>query len=149
MPSPTTTRAAVQPGHLDDELRIAIMRLARRLRLQRGVSDITDGQLSVLFALAKFGAQTLGSLSELERVTPPSMSRTVGALEGDSLVTRSASPDDGRKVLIEITPTGLAIVQETKQRRAAWFSTALGALTEEQRQALDAAAPVLRELADS
>jgi DNA-binding MarR family transcriptional regulator len=77
------------------------------------------------------------------------MSRTVGALEGDALVTRSASPDDGRKVLIEITSTGLAIVQETKQRRAAWFSTALGALTEEQRQALDAAAPVLRELADS
>lgn len=145
--APATTAAPA--GHLDDELRIAIVRLARRLRLQRGITEVTDGQLSVLFGLAKFGPQTLGSLSELERVTPPSMSRTVGALEGDGLVSRTASPDDGRKVLIEITPEGLKIVQETKQRRAAWFSTALGALTEEQRQALDAAAPVLRELADS
>ena len=135
--------------HLDDELRIGVMRLARRMRLERGGSDVTDGQLSALFVLAKYGAQSLGSLSEFERVTPPSMSRTVGALEGDGLVTRTASADDRRKVLIEITPAGLAIVQETKRRRAAWFSTVLAALTDQQRDALDAAAPILRELADS
>ena len=125
------------------------MRLARRMRLERGGSDVTDGQLSALFVLAKHGPQTLGSLSDFERVTPPSMSRTVGALEGDGLVTRTASADDRRKVLIEITPAGLAIVQETKRRRAAWFSTVLAALTDEQRSALDAAASILRELADS
>jgi DNA-binding MarR family transcriptional regulator len=141
--------AASSTPHLDDDLRIAVMRLARRMRLERGGSDVTDGQLSALFVLAKYGAQSLGSLSEFERVTPPSMSRTVGALEGDGLVTRTASADDRRKVLIEITPAGLAIVQETKRRRAAWFSTVLAALTDEQRDALDAAAPILRELADS
>ena len=141
--------AASSTPHLDDELRIGVMRLARRMRLERGGSDVTDGQLSALFVLAKYGAQSLGSLSEFERVTPPSMSRTVGALEGDGLVTRTASADDRRKVLIEITPTGLAIVQETKRRRAAWFSTVLAALTDQQRDALDAAAPILRELADS
>ena len=135
--------------HLDDDLRIGVMRLARRMRLERGGSDVTDGQLSALFVLVKYGPQTLGSLSDFERVTPPSMSRTVGALEGDGLVTRTASADDRRKVLIEITPAGLAIVQETKRRRAAWFSTALAALTDEQRDALDVATPILRELADS
>jgi DNA-binding MarR family transcriptional regulator len=137
------------PAHSDDDLRIAVMRLARRMRLERGGSDVTDGQLSALFVLAKYGPQSLGSLSDYERVTPPSMSRTVGALEGDGLVTRTASPDDGRKVLIEITDAGRALVQETKRRRAAWFSTALRALSEEQRAALDAASPILRELADS
>jgi DNA-binding MarR family transcriptional regulator len=141
--------AASSTPHLDDELRIGVMRLARRMRLERGGSDVTDGQLSALFVLAKYGAQSLGSLSDFERVTPPSMSRTVGALEGDGLVTRTASADDRRKVLIEITPAGLAIVQETKRRRAAWFSTVLAALSDEQRDALDAAAPILRELADS
>ena len=140
---------ASTPQHLDDELRIAVMRLARRMRLERGGSDVTDGQLSALFVLAKYGAQSLGSLSEFERVSPPSMSRTVGGLEGDGLVTRTASADDRRKVLIEITPAGLAIVQETKRRRVAWFSTALAALTDDQRSALDVAAPILRELADS
>jgi DNA-binding MarR family transcriptional regulator len=140
---------ASTPQHLDDDLRIAVMRLARRMRLERGGSDVTDGQLSALFVLAKHGPQTLGSLSDFERVTPPSMSRTVGALEGDGLVTRTASADDRRKVLIEITPSGLAIVQESKRRRAAWFSTVLAALSDDQRDALDAAAPILRELADS
>jgi DNA-binding MarR family transcriptional regulator len=135
--------------HLDDELRIAVMRLARRMRLERGGSDVTDGQLSALFVLAKYGPQSLGSLSEHERVTPPSMSRTVGALEGDGLVTRIPSPDDGRRVLIELTDAGLGIVRETQRRRAAWFSTALAALSEDQRAALDAASPILRELADS
>src|SRR3954468_1109296 len=133
----------------DDDLRIAVMRLARRMRLERGGSDVTDGQLSALFVLAKYGPQSLGSLSDYERVTPPSMSRTVGALEGDGLVTRTASPDDGRKVLIEITDAGLALVQETKRRRAAWFSTVLAGLTKQQRAALDVASPILRELADS
>jgi DNA-binding MarR family transcriptional regulator len=135
--------------HLDDALRIAVMRLSRRMRLERGGSDVTDGQLSALFVLVLYGAQTLGGLSELERVTPPSMSRTVGALESDGLVTRTTSPDDGRKVLIEVTPAGRAIVRETKRRRAAWFSTVLAALSDDQRSALDAAAPILRRLADS
>jgi DNA-binding MarR family transcriptional regulator len=141
--------AASTKHHLDDDLRIALMRLARRMRLERGGTAVTDGQLSVLFVLVKSGPQTLGSLSDFERVTPPSMSRTVGGLEGDGLVTRTASADDRRKVLIEITPAGLAIVQETRRRRAAWFSTALAALTDEQRVVLDAAAPILAELADS
>ena len=142
-------RASSTVTHLDDDLRIAVMRISRRMRLERGGSDVTDGQLSALFVLVKHGSQTLGSLSDFERVTPPSMSRTVGSLEGDGLVTRTATAEDRRKVLIEITPAGLAIVQETQLRRAAWFSTALAALSDEQRDALDVAAPILRELADS
>ena len=135
--------------HLNDDLRIAVMRLARRMRLKRGDADITDNQLSVLFVLHNKGPQTLRSLSDIEKVTPPSMSRTVGALEGDGHVTRTASPDDGRKVLIELTDAGEAVVLEASRRRAEWFSTALGSLTDRQRSVLDAATPILRELADS
>ena len=134
---------------LDDDLRIALMRLVRRMRLERADGDISDGQLSVLFVLWKEGAQTLGSLSEHERVSPPSMNRTVNALAEAGLVTRGSSPDDGRKVLIEATDAGLEIARETKRRRAAWFAQRLDALPREQRDALAAAAPILRELADS
>ena len=102
---------------LDDELRIAIMRLARRMRLERADEDVTDGQLSVLFVLTKHGAQTLGALSEHERVTPPSMNRTVNALENNGLIVRESSPDDGRKVLITLTDRARALVVETQRRR--------------------------------
>ena len=134
---------------LNDDLRLALMRLVRRMRLERADDDISDGQLSVLFVLWKEGAQTLGSLSEHERVSPPSMNRTVNALVEADLATRSSSPDDGRKVLIEATDAGLEIAKETKRRRAAWFAQRLDALPRGQRDALTAAAPILRELADS
>ena len=134
---------------LDDDLRIALMRLVRRMRLERADDDVSDGQLSVLFVLWKEGAQTLGSLSEHERVSPPSMNRTVNALVESGLVTRRTSPDDGRKVVIEATDAGLEISRETRRRRAAWFAQRLDCLPDDQRATLAAAAPILRELADS
>jgi DNA-binding MarR family transcriptional regulator len=134
---------------LEDDLRIAIMRLSRRMRAERAGEDVTDGQLSVLFVLWKDGAQTLGSLAEHERVTPPSMNRTVNALVDAGLVTRDSSPDDGRKVLIQSTEAGLEIARETKRRRVAWFARQLATLPPDQRAIIDAATPILRELADS
>ncbi len=133
----------------DDDLRVAILRLSRRMRAERAGEDVTDGQLSVLFVLWKEGAQTLGSLAEHERVTPPSMNRTVNALVDAGLVTRDSSPDDGRKVLIQSTEAGLEIARETKRRRVAWFARQLDTLTPDQRASIDAATPILRELADS
>ena len=132
----------------EDDLRIAILRLSRRMRLERAGEDVTDGQLSVLFVLWKEGPQTLGSLAEHDRVTPPSMNRTVNALEAAGYVTRADSPDDGRKVLLDVTEAGTAIIKETRRRRDLWFSRRLAELDPAQRAALDAAAPVLRELAD-
>jgi DNA-binding MarR family transcriptional regulator len=133
----------------DDDLRVAILRLSRRMRLERAGEDVPDGQLSVLFVLWREGPQTLGSLADLERVTPPSMNRTVNALVEAGLVLRDSSPDDGRKVLIRPTDAGLEIAQETKRRRVAWFARQLATLSPAQRAALDAATPILRELADS
>ena len=134
---------------IDDDLRIAILRLSRRMRAERAGEDVTDGQLSVLFVLWKDGPQTLGSLADHERVTPPSMNRTVNALVDAGLVTRDSSPDDGRKVLIQSTDAGLEIARETKRRRVAWFARQLDTLTPAQRAIIDAATPILRELADS
>ncbi len=134
---------------MDDELRIAIMRLSRRMRLERVDGDVTDGQLSVLFVLHKHGPQTLGALSEFDRVSAPSMNRTVNRLEEYGFVVRESAPDDGRKVLIALTRPGREVVTETKRRRAAWFSRRLAELTPDERTLLEAAAPVLERLADS
>jgi DNA-binding MarR family transcriptional regulator len=134
---------------LDDDLRIAILRLSRRMRLERANVDVTDGQLSVLLALWTEGPQSLSSLSEHERVTPPSMNRTVNGLVHAGLVTRTVAPDDGRKVLIQPTDAGVNVASETRRHRIAWFATRLAALDPAERAALDAAAPILRTLADS
>jgi DNA-binding MarR family transcriptional regulator len=132
------------------ELRVTVLRLARRVRSERSTDDdVTDGQRSVLFLLYSDGAQTLRSLSDHERVTPPSMNRTVNALESAGLVSKETSETDARKVTIDLTPTGRKIVDETKRRRDAWFSARLAKLTPHQLQILDEAGPILRGLADS
>ena len=133
---------------LDTELRITIQRLARRLRSERAGDDISDGQFSVLCVLRKEGPLTLKALSEHERVTAPSMNRTVNALVTAGYLTRTPSVDDGRKVQLDLTDEGTAIIKETRRRRDLWFSRRLAELDPAQRAALDAAAPVLRELAD-
>jgi DNA-binding MarR family transcriptional regulator len=77
------------------------------------------------------------------------MNRTVNSLVEAGLVTRSSSPDDGRKVLIEATDAGIQAAQETKRRRRAWFARQLDGLEPNDRATLDAAAPIFRRLADS
>jgi len=52
-------------------------------------------------------------------------------------------------VLIQATEAGLEIARETKRRRVAWFARQLATLRPDQRAIIDAAAPILRELADS
>jgi DNA-binding MarR family transcriptional regulator len=131
------------------ELRLAIMRLARRLRAQKADDTISDSQMSVLAKLHHEGAHTIGQLSEGEKVTPPSMNRTVNSLETAGYVARGAAPDDGRKVVVTITAAGTEFVQQTQSRRDAWFVSRLEQLTPDQRTTLDAAASVIRELADS
>jgi DNA-binding MarR family transcriptional regulator len=137
-------------GHNDDqEIRLAIQRLARRIRSMQSDESVTEGQRSVLFTLANDGVQTLGSLSEHERVTPPSMNRTVNALVATGLVTRVAAEDDGRKVSIDLSATGRTFIQETRRKRDAWFTQQLAALTPAQREIVDQSATILREIADS
>ena len=134
---------------LPQDLRLIIQRLSRRVRFERTEDEITDGQRSVLFHLFSDGTQTLGELSARDRVSPPSMNRTVNALVALELVTRVASSTDARKVSIDLTPAGRALVQETRRKRDAWFSARIAKLTPEQRAVLAEAAPILRELADS
>ena len=135
-------------NELAHQLRLTVLRLARRVRAERADDAMSDGRLSVLALLANEGAQTLGSLAEHERVTPPSMNRTINALVEAGLVTRDADASDGRKVVIDLSDAGRTLVRETRRKRDAWFSARLARLSPEERATLDAAAPILRRLAD-
>jgi DNA-binding MarR family transcriptional regulator len=136
--------------HSDDqEIRLTIQRLARRIRSMQSDETVTEGQRSVLFALSNEGPQTLGSLSDHERVTPPSMNRTINALVAAGLVTRVGAQDDGRKVTIDLSEAGRSFIHDTKRKRDAWFTKQLAGLTEEQRSIVDRSAAILRGIADS
>jgi DNA-binding MarR family transcriptional regulator len=133
----------------DQEIRLTIQRLARRIRSMQSDETVTEGQRSVLFSLANNGVQTLGSLSEHERVTPPSMNRTINALVKAGLVTRVGAEDDGRKVSIDLSPAGRTFISETRRKRDAWFTQQLAALTAAERSIIEQSGTILRGIADS
>ncbi len=132
----------------NQQLRLAIQRLARRIRSNAADDDLPESQRSVLFTLGTHGRQSLGSLSEHERVTPPSMNRTVNALVSSGLITRATDEEDARRIHLELSEKGHEFVNETRRRRDAWFTQQLAELTPEQRRILEQAVPILKELAE-
>ncbi|MFB8146544.1 MarR family winged helix-turn-helix transcriptional regulator [Microbacterium sp. NPDC056003] len=147
-----TTTSTTTTDQLDDHsaaasaLRIATFRLARRMRTQRAVDSMSDGQFAVLAALWVHGPHTLGELAERERVSAPSMNRTVNCLQESDYVVRSADENDGRKVVISLTDTGRAVVDETARRRDAWVEAALDQLSPGERDTLAKAAEIMQRM---
>jgi DNA-binding MarR family transcriptional regulator len=132
--------------HLAQDVRIAIMRLARRLRQQRADQTLTPTQLSALASLDRHGPLTPGALAECEKVQPPSMTRVLATLEQRGLVSRSPHPDDRRQHLVTVTPDAHRMLVADRRAREAWLARRMLELTEDERAALRAAAPVLQKL---
>jgi DNA-binding MarR family transcriptional regulator len=129
------------------DLRMGTFRLARRLRAEKSDDDLSDGQFSVLAALFSHGPHTLSALAERERVSAPSMNRTVGCLEDLGYLTRVPDAADKRRVTIALTPTGTDTVKATVKKRDAWLTHALKSATPEERATLADAAAIMQRLA--
>ena len=125
------------------EIRAAVFRLSRRLRQQRAVSDMTDGQFAVLVALKIHGPHTLSALADREGITAPSMNRTVNSLEERGHLTRRENDLDRRKVSIDITDDGRAVVEETVRRRDEWLAKVLAGLDADDRATLRRSAEII------
>jgi DNA-binding MarR family transcriptional regulator len=147
MPTAAIAPSRTRPAPLAAELRVSVMRTARRLRRERSSADITDGQYSVLAALDRGGPATLRALADGDRVQPPSMTRTVTALAEAGLVARTPHPDDGRQVVVTLTEAGSRHVAETRRRRDAWLAARLGEMDAEDRAVLARASVLLAQLA--
>jgi DNA-binding MarR family transcriptional regulator len=119
------------------------MRSVRRIRAEKSSDAISSGQYSVLAVLDTRGPMTPRELAEHEQVQPPSMTRTVNALEEAGLVSRAAHPDDRRQVLVAITDAGTREVRETRRRRDAWLAQRLAGLSAEEREVLARAGDIL------
>lgn len=128
-------------------LRPAVLRLARRLRQMRAHDlDLGTGQLQALGSLYRHGALPIGELAQLEKVKPPSMTRTVDNLEALGLATRNASDADRRRSMVLITAAGRALVEQDRDRRDAWLAQRIAALSPEERDLIRRAIPILEQV---
>ena len=128
-------------------LRESIMRLNRRIRQARPVGDLTFSQLSALTSLQLAGALTPRELADIERVQPPTMTKIVGKLEDRGLVVRTPHPTDRRQVILAATEQGRAVYAQFEKARNEWLARQLAELAPDERDTLERAAQILRQVA--
>jgi DNA-binding MarR family transcriptional regulator len=140
-------KTTLDTAALAHELRLAVMRLSRRLRNQRVNTSVTLTHLAALSTLKRHGPMSPGELAAHERVQPPSMTRVVVALEGMGLVSRTPHPTDGRQVIIGLTDAAEELLAAEARAREAWLAERLQELTPAERAVLREAAVIMDSLA--
>jgi DNA-binding MarR family transcriptional regulator len=123
-----------------------LVRLTRQLATAGGLSSASA---SALARLSRDGPQRLTELANAEGVSQPGMTQLVTRLERDGLVRRTASTDDRRGVLVEMTDAGLALVNRRRAERAEAVSELLARLDRQDQAAITNALPALARLVEA
>lgn len=129
---------------LANDLRIACQQVSRRVRFD-SPAELAPHLVSVLSKL-KTGPRTPGELADLERIAPPSMTKTVNCLAERGLVSRADHPTDGRSKLVALTDEGRAALERTARARDDWMVHQLNGLTDEELHVLARAAKLLQRV---
>ena len=130
-----TTVTPDSETELAARLRLAVMRLSRRLR-QQVAGGVTSSQVSALATVERLGSPTLGELAASEKVRPPSMTRIVAGLEEAGHVSRRVDDGDRRLARVILTAEGRRVLQRSRSLRTAFLARRLQRLSPLERQRL-------------
>jgi DNA-binding MarR family transcriptional regulator len=144
-PRPT---AAGRPAIDAARLRVAVLRLSRRLR-KHDLAGLTPSQLSTLSSVGKSGPVRLGDLAAAERIAPSTLTRLVNVLEERGYLLRQPAPDDARAYLVTVTESGNEVLERIREEATSLLTDILMTLPPDQLAALEAALPALEQLAGS
>ncbi|WP_404384922.1 MarR family transcriptional regulator [Knoellia locipacati] len=145
----TRSYAALRPAAvsaLAGELRLACMRISRRVRYE-STDLIAPHHFSVMCRLED-SPRTPGELAEIERVSAPSMTRTVAGLVELGYVERTPDPTDKRQVIVALTADARKVLKETRRKRDAWMSVRVSHLDPEEQAILLRASEILTKVAN-
>jgi DNA-binding MarR family transcriptional regulator len=127
-------------GELAERLSSVLARVALTQRRSdtSGVASgrLTPAQLSILFALLGRGPIRMAELAVHIGVRTPTVSVAVLRLELLGLVQRSCDPSDLCAVVVDITPTGQAVLRESLINRREVLVAILSELTKSEVETL-------------
>lgn len=146
---------ALSRKHSDDATEVAssirrsVVRLVRRLRLERDAEALSLFKLSVLGVLYRKGPMTATGLATCERIRPQSLTRLLASLEKRGFVSRQPDGADRRRLLIAITAEGRKALVRDVRRKEAWLAGVMThVLSPDERELLFQAAHLLDRLAE-
>jgi DNA-binding MarR family transcriptional regulator len=131
----------VLAGDFREALRHSVY-LVRRLDSE---GELSAAQLSTLKMLLDEGVR-VGEIARNLGVRVPSATEQIIKLERAGLARREPDPDDSRAVRVVLTAEGRAAVDSANTRRNAVMAGILSSLSEQDRQALAAALPVIGKI---
>ena len=76
------------------------------------------------------------------------MTRVIASLRELGLVARTAHPDDGRQVLVSVSPAGVDLLQAERRASQEWLMQRLARLDSEQHNTLLMAADLMSAMVD-
>jgi DNA-binding MarR family transcriptional regulator len=129
-----------------DRLHSAAIHLLRRVRRVDEATGLSGAKLSALSVVVFAGPISLRDLAAAEQVRPPSMTRTVGELELDGLITRESDDSDRRVTRIRATAKGEQLLKEGRGARIKLLADLLRALDSDELRQLDEASKTLERL---
>ncbi len=103
-------------------IRRSVVRLVRRLRLERTDEALSLAKLTILGFLYNKGPVTATALAARERIRPQSLTRLVAFLEERGFVSRQPDEADRRRLLITITPAGKKALAADIRKKEAWLA---------------------------
>jgi len=143
------------PGTLEAD-RVEAVRAFNRF-YTRWVGALDEGLLRtrhslpearVLFELGRARSREVSDLRRTLDVDPGYLSRLLGRLEEEGLLTRERSAADGRRQLARLTRTGRSEFRVLDGRSAAEVAETLGALRDEERNRLVSAMETIHTVLD-
>jgi homoprotocatechuate degradation regulator HpaR len=105
----------MQPTKTDRALPLALLRARETvmspIRRVLKAHDMTDQQWRVLRVLHENGVMDAKELAKSACVLAPSLTRIIKHLEQQNMLTRCADGKDGRRVLLDILPSGAELIE--------------------------------------
>jgi DNA-binding MarR family transcriptional regulator len=101
-----------------------------------GPDALEPGQVDTLDLLAGRPSWRMSELADALRVDPSTATRAVQRLLRDGLAERAANADDGRVVMVSITPSGVARHDAVVAVRRSFFGSVLAEFERGERERL-------------
>jgi len=127
----------------DIETLIVAAHTLTRLAALETTNDTPAAQWRTLTILRDNGPLRVGELARLSRVTQPGMTRLVGQMVKEGLLTRTTDAADSRATVVEVTPLGVEALHTWLLHLTSALAPRFEDLTEHEWDALRTTARVL------
>jgi DNA-binding MarR family transcriptional regulator len=133
------------PRVLAERFNRQIRDIVLMLRRASAAQSITTQQMFVMGSL-EGGSRRMSDLAAEHGVRLPTMTRQIGRLARDALVTRGRDSEDARVVTAELTDVGRERLHRGREQRIAFLAGRMALLDDAERASIEAALPALEKL---